>query len=111
MPKITNIHSTSWTEQATPRGTWRYIDLSGERLGVRVEELAPGETSSVHHFHTAEEEHVIALDGDATLLVGSETVPLRAGDVVIYPEHQVMLVKGLGFKQYTYRPVRDDSDS
>jgi len=66
-----NVRSTNapdaWREEQTPRGeTWRYLDLSGEHLGVRIEELQPGASSSVHHYHTLEEEHVLVLEGAAT---------------------------------------------
>lgn len=141
MPSITNIFNGEWKEEATARGgVFKHIDLDGVRLGARVEELAPGNTSSVHHFHTAEEEHIIALEGDATLVRDSGNVALKAGDhvcfaageedahhientssapfrflvfgernsndTVVCPEQQVMMVKGLGFKQFTYRPLK-----
>jgi len=139
MPKISNINS-DWQEEESARGgTWKYRDLSGDRLGVRIEELSPGDTSSEHHFHTTEEEHVIVLEGSATLVLGADHHELdvddhiwfQAGneiahhiknntkksfkflvfgernpeDIVVYPEHQVMMVKSLGFKQFTYRNV------
>jgi uncharacterized cupin superfamily protein len=142
MPNITNIfEGGEWKEEKNPRGEiWKHLDLESERLGVRLEELAPGESSSYHHFHTSEEEHVIALEGSATLILDSGNVPLTRGDhicfvagseeahhientssepfrflvfgernpddVVVYPEHQVMLLKGLGFRQFTYRPLK-----
>ena len=132
-----------WKEESNARGgRWKFRDLSGENLGVRIEELGPGSTSSEHHYHTAEEEHVIMLDGCATLVLGDEKHPLSAGDhvwfrageelahhiinessepcqflvfgerkaedVVVYPEHQVMMLKSLGFKQFTYRNLTKD---
>ncbi|MEJ2131114.1 MAG: cupin domain-containing protein [Gammaproteobacteria bacterium] len=141
-----NINEAAWEERTNARGeTWRFIDLAGERLGVRVEELQPGETSSVHHFHTLEEEHVLVLEGSATLILGTERHSLKAGDhvwfkagkeaahhientssqpfrflvfgernpgdVVVYPEQQVMMIKALGWKQFTYRPREQSSDS
>lgn len=136
--KVTNIDRAPWREGTNPRGeTWRSLDLSGEHLGVRVEALSPGGSSSVHHFHTVEEEHVLVLEGSATLIWGSEEIVLGPGDhvwfraadeeahhienrtdmtfkflvfgerntadVVVYPEHQVMMVKALGRRQVTYR--------
>lgn len=78
-----NIHEDPLREVITPKGgTWRYLDLSGQHLGVRIEELATGETSSTHHFHTLEEEHVVVLEGGATLILGAEEHPLRKGDHV-----------------------------
>jgi len=140
MARIVKIDD-DWIEEKNLRGElWRYRDLSGEHLGVRLEELPPGATSSEHHYHTSEEEHVIVLEGSATLLLGDDRHELAAGDhvwfaageetphhiqntsestfrylvfgerhkndVVVYPEHQVMMVKSLGFRQLTYRPLK-----
>ncbi|MEM8769321.1 MAG: cupin domain-containing protein [Pseudomonadota bacterium] len=85
--RLTNIHSTPLQLGESYRGEapGHYLDLSGEHLGVRIEEAPPGTTSSVNHYHTAEEEHVIALQGEATLHLGDEAVPLQAGDHVCFP--------------------------
>ena len=70
-----------WQEETNFRGEpWKYRDLSGEHLGVRIELLDPGATSSEHHFHTTEEEHLIILEGAGTLTLGEELVPIAAGD-------------------------------
>lgn len=135
--QFTNIDETPWEERTTPRGElWWSKDLSGENLGVRIEQIRPGDSSSVHHYHTLEEEHVIVLAGSATLVLGTEERTVKkgdhfwfaagkeeahhlenrtdenfeilvfgerkAGDVVVYPNHAVMLVKALGFRQVTY---------
>lgn len=126
---------------------YQYKDLSGDHLGARIEELAPGGTSSHHHFHTSEEEHLFMLTGEATLLFGDEEIPVTVGDhiwfragdesahhfenrstspcsylvygerktddVVLYPTAQVMMVKALDNRQFTYRPrlqSKDDKD-
>jgi len=142
--KFTNIDEAEWED----RGSWRFLDLSGEHLGMRLEETPPGGNSSIHHYHTLEEEHVIVLEGEATLILGSEEYPIRKGDhfwfkaaeelahhienrttkpfkflvvgerkrgdVVVYPDKQVMIVKALeGAKQYDYKqretPIWDES--
>ena len=36
-------------------------------------------TSSEHHFHTTEEEHVVVLAGEATLVSGEERYAVREG--------------------------------
>jgi uncharacterized cupin superfamily protein len=77
-----NIYESEWEEQDTPRGKWTFLDLSGDHLGLRIEKLESDDTSSIHHYHTLEEEHVIALDGDATLVLGSEEHSLKRGDHV-----------------------------
>ena len=140
--RFKNINESAWEE----RGSWRFLDLSGERLGMRLEETPPGGTSSIHHYHTLEEEHVIVVEGEATLILGSEEHPVTKGDhcwfpagkeeahhfenrttenfkflvigernngdVVVYPEKQVLMVKALGWKQFDFeqrtRPVQDE---
>ena len=82
---IRNIEQEPLTISKSPRGdTWRRIDLSGEHLGVRIEELRSGEHSSVHHYHTTEEEHLLVLDGTATLVLDDAEHALSAGDHVCF---------------------------
>lgn len=135
--RVKNIQAAALTEHVNDRGERRAdLDLSGEHLGVRIVELAPGASSSKHHFHSLEEEHVLVLRGTATLIVGSEEISVREGDhfwfpagkpeghhlenrgadpfrflvigeraqgdVVVYPEHRVVLVKALGGARFTY---------
>jgi len=85
--RITNIHTADFQRGESERDsqTWRYLDLSGEHLGVRIEETPPGGTTSYHHYHTTEEEHVLVLSGSATLCLGEERIPLNEGDHVWFP--------------------------
>ena len=84
--RITNIHNTELEVRQSARGEadWRCLDLSGEKLGVRIEELPPGSNSSYHHYHTAEEEHILVLDGQATLHLGEETFEVTRGDHIAF---------------------------
>ena len=80
---VTNIDDSAFEEITTSRGEQlRQLDLSGQHLGVRIEDLPPGGTSSLHHYHTLEEEHVLVLSGVATLHLGTEQHALRQGDHV-----------------------------
>ena len=144
---LKNIYESEWEEQDTPRGIWRYLDISGDHLGLRIEKLQPSDTSSIHHYHTLEEEHLIVLEGEATLVLGSKESAIKrgdhlwfkageelghhirndcpdpcvflvigerkSGDVVVYPEKQVAMVKALGWKQYDIdqrvTPIQDES--
>jgi uncharacterized cupin superfamily protein len=85
--RITNINTAIYKEGESQRGeaTWRFLDLSGEHLGVRIEETPPGGTSSYHHYHMQEEEHVLVLAGNATLHLGDSTKELKEGDHVWFP--------------------------
>ena len=85
-PRITNIHTSPFVDTPTQRGgLWRHLDLGGDHLGVRIEVLLPHGTSSIHHFHTLEEEHVLALAGTAILHFGDDEHDLREGDHVWFP--------------------------
>ena len=84
-PVITNIDTEEYaTGKASTGGTYRYLDLSGTNIGVRVEEIEPSDTSSVAHFHTLEEEHVIVLSGKASLEYGGDLFELSSGDHVCF---------------------------
>ena len=82
---VTNIHDAPWSEGANDKGDrWKFLDISGQRLGVRLEEMQQGESSSRHHFHTLEEEHVLILEGRAVLILGDEEQELAPGDHVCF---------------------------
>ena len=85
----TNILTAEYEEdgpsERDPGATGRQLDLSGEHLGVRIEEMDAGATSSYHHYHTAEEEHVIVLKGTATLHLGDEQFELVENDHIWFP--------------------------
>lgn len=87
--------SIAWTEWSeAPRFALRYRHLSragmgeGYRVGVAMEELAPGKQSSPAHYHIFEEEHVFILDGSVTLRLGAETHEMKAGDYACFPAGQ-----------------------
>lgn len=84
--RVTNIHDANLEDRKSARGeaNWRCLDLSGEHLGVRIEELPPGSNSSYHHYHVSEEEHVLVIEGTATLHLGEEAIEIRKGDHVLF---------------------------
>lgn len=85
------IESVPWTEFSQgARFATRYRVLSdtrndGRKIGVSYEELPPGKQSCPFHYHMKEEEHIVALEGEATLRLGDERYTLRAGDYVGFP--------------------------
>lgn len=82
---VTNINEAEYAEISTPRGeTLRELDLSGLHLGVRIEDLPPGSTSSIHHYHSLEEEHILVIAGSATLHLGTQEHELTEGDHVCF---------------------------
>lgn len=86
MPHVTNIETSGFEKGQNQKGeTWDFLDLSGERLGCRIEIIPPGGTTSMPHYHTVEEEHVLILEGEATLHWGKEEMALISGDHVAFP--------------------------
>lgn len=65
------------------------------QLGARIDVLAPGQQGCPYHYHHGEEEMFIVLQGEGTLRVAGEHVPIRAGDTITipagpeYPHHLV----------------------
>lgn len=55
------------------------------KLGASVDIVAPGKRSCPYHFHYAQEEMFIVLEGEGTLRVAGEMLPIRAGDVMFIP--------------------------
>jgi uncharacterized cupin superfamily protein len=88
------IESVPWTEWSQGvRFEIRYRVLSntrkdGRKIGVSYEELPPGKQSVPFHYHMLEEEHIIALEGEATLRLGEEHYRIKAGDYVGFPAGQ-----------------------
>jgi uncharacterized cupin superfamily protein len=88
------IDSVPWTEwKQGVRFKSRYRTLSdtrkgGRKIGIAYEELPPGRQSCPFHYHMEEEEHIIALEGEATLRLGEERYTIKAGDYVGFPAGQ-----------------------
>ena len=54
-------------------------------LGAGYDIVAPGRISCPYHSHYAEEEMFVILEGEGTLRVAGEMIPIRAGDVIDIP--------------------------
>jgi uncharacterized cupin superfamily protein len=55
------------------------------KLGAGIDIVAPGKRSCPYHFHHAQEEMFVIVEGQGSLRVADEMLPLRAGDVVFIP--------------------------
>jgi uncharacterized cupin superfamily protein len=55
------------------------------KLGAGIDIVPPGKRSCPYHFHYAQEEMFVILDGEGTLRVAGEMIPIRAGDVIGIP--------------------------
>ena len=58
---------------------------AARKLGASIDIVAPGMRSCPYHFHHAQEEMFVILEGTGTLRVSGEMLPLRAGDVAFIP--------------------------
>ncbi len=88
------IDTVPWTEFSHgARFGLRYRVLSdtrdgGRKIGIAYEELPPGKQGCPFHYHLKEEEHIVALEGEATLRLGEARYTLKAGDYVGFPAGQ-----------------------
>ena len=55
------------------------------KLGCAVDVVPPGQQSCPYHLHHAQEEMFIILEGEGTLRVAGELLPVKAGDVISIP--------------------------
>lgn len=86
---MVNIDEIEWDEwshgEEYASRSKRLSDAAGGRsVATQMKELDAGKQSSPLHFHTAEEEHLFLVEGEATLLQGDECVHLIAGDYVCF---------------------------
>ena len=58
---------------------------AARKLGCGVDTVAPGKQSCPYHFHHAQEEMFIILEGQGTLRVADELLSIKAGDVIFIP--------------------------
>lgn len=60
-------------------------ETAARKLGASIDTVAPGKRACPYHFHYAQEEMFIVLEGAGTLRVAGEMLPLKTGDVVFIP--------------------------
>ena len=58
---------------------------AAQKLGASIDIVAPGKRSCPYHFHYAQEEMFIVLEGSGTLRVAGQMLPIRSGDVIFIP--------------------------
>jgi uncharacterized cupin superfamily protein len=58
---------------------------AARKMGCGLDIVPPGKQSCPYHFHHAQEEMFIVLEGSGTLRVAGERLPITAGDVVFIP--------------------------
>ena len=63
----------------------RVAGTVAQKLGASVDIVLPGKVTCPYHSHYTQEEMFIILEGEGTLRVAGEMVPVRAGDVIDIP--------------------------
>jgi uncharacterized cupin superfamily protein len=58
---------------------------AARKLGASVDTVAPGKRSCPYHLHHAQEEMFVVIEGEGTLRVAGEMLPIRTGDVIFIP--------------------------
>ena len=97
MPKldlsaIAEINTTGYPADYADvvRGRW-YRKLQAPAgfadFGVSYVRLEPGAWSAQRHWHADEDELVVMLSGEATLVDDMGRTPMRAGDVAVFPKN------------------------
>lgn len=93
MPKVTLPDWADETAHVHPvtgphPGPYRYLLMSDPggltQFGAFVEELPPGSRSGHRHWHAAEDEMILMLEGEVVLVEDHETT-LTPGDVAAWP--------------------------
>lgn len=84
-------------------GTRLARGTAARKLGASIDILAPGKLGCPYHLHHAQEEMFVVLEGEGTLRVAGEMLPLRTGDVVFIPAgseypHQIINSSNLPLK-------------
>jgi uncharacterized cupin superfamily protein len=67
--------TTRWFTRAT----------GAKGLGCSWFEVPPGKTAFPAHYHSANEEAAFILEGEGTVHLGRQKIPVRAGDYITFP--------------------------
>jgi uncharacterized cupin superfamily protein len=59
--------------------------VAARKLGATIDIVPPGKLTCPYHFHYSQEEMFVILQGEGTLRVAGERVPVHAGDVIAIP--------------------------
>ncbi|WP_374384623.1 cupin domain-containing protein [Dongia sp.] len=90
-----SAHDLAWEEtriDARFGGFAKHLTMAAVgrdyHVGVMIEAPAPGQRLCPLHYHMAEEEQALILEGEVTLLQGTDSTVLKPGDYVCFPAGQ-----------------------
>jgi len=86
---ILNVFDDEWEPGTGRQGYVSHLrslgdTLGAEKMGATVYGIAPGERLWPYHFHYAEEEWLLVLDGEPSLRTPEGVQRLRTGDLVAF---------------------------
>jgi uncharacterized cupin superfamily protein len=58
---------------------------AAQKLGASVDIVPAGKRSCPYHFHYAQEEMFVVVEGQGTLRVAGQMLPIKSGDVIFIP--------------------------
>lgn len=95
LPEISRSGYLGDYKDAVAGRRWKALGQGLSDLGVNLVTLAPGAASSQRHWHTAEDELVYMLAGEAILIEDDGETLLKPGDVAVWPKgvangHQIV---------------------
>ena len=87
---MANIYEPEWDDESEREGfsykdCWLAERAGSERLGASLYEIEPGQATFPYHWHTANEEVLLVLEGTVTLREPTGTREVGAGEVVAFP--------------------------
>jgi uncharacterized cupin superfamily protein len=87
---IRNFHNAPLESWERPplyanQGAALSAGTAARKMGCGFDIVPPGKQSCPYHFHHAQEEMFIVLEGSGTLRVAGQRLPITAGDVVFIP--------------------------
>jgi uncharacterized cupin superfamily protein len=114
----TNVADLEWSRTERGETAFRRKQLGeaagSEDLGCSLYELPAGRRSWPYHYHTENEEALFVLEGEGSLRLDGESVPLSEGDYVALPAdergaHRVVNDSG-GTLRYLMVSTMDDPE-
>ena len=84
--KTGTIYPPPYDAEVNGRSSLRLGQAGGlTQFGVNIVILAPGAKSSMRHWHLNEDEFVMILQGDCTMMQDAGPVIMRVGDCAAFP--------------------------
>jgi uncharacterized cupin superfamily protein len=101
--RVRNMDELAWQEGGNGttfvyRHKWLSQATGGQKLGCSLYTVPPGKAAFPFHAHHGNEEAIFILQGEGTMRLGEERIPVRAGDYFAFPvdlqAHQLLNTSG-----------------